>query len=460
MKKLQLLIALLSVLALLLSSCGAPPDNGGEAGGEVGGDGEGGTGNDSGGESGEEGGNDSGELTPPVDEVLELFRGSETEYTIVYNLRDDAAYDLSKTLADYIEDTFGVNIAMKSVGMDTAVSEKEIIVGNTRSQVSFVSDKLEGENDFAISVSGNDLVLCAASDRLYPYLFEVMKDNIFANAEDGVLTVTPEDSIIFHESEISSMNHAEYVKSKNGGTVTQQLLTELMEDRSFSAENGATIKYRFYIPSDYDPAKSYPLFLMMHGAGEKGSDNLGNILNMVPQVFSQENTPVTDAIVLAPQCPSGRKWVDATWADGTYDINTVPETKELAAVVELIGKIGEKYSCDENRYYIMGLSMGSFATWDLLARHTEMFTAAVAICGGADTSTAEKLKDIPIWAAHGTADAVVPCSGTQNMVKALRDAGSTVINYTEYEGKPHAIWNTVAADPEILNWLFSQVKSN
>ena len=287
-----------------------------------------------------------------------------------------------------------------------------------------------------------------------------MKDKIFANAEGGALTVAPEDSIIYHTSEMALMNHAEYVKSKNGGTVTKEMLCELMEAHSFSAENGATIKYRLYIPSDYDPAKSYPLFLMMHGAGEKGSDNLGNINNMVPQVFSQENTPVTDAIVLAPQCPAGKKWVDATWADGTYDINTIPETAELGAVVELIGKINEKYSCDKSRHYIMGLSMGSFATWDLLARHTEMFAAAVAICGGADTSTAEKLKNIPIWAAHGTADAVVPCSGSQNMVKALRDAGSTVINYTEYEGKPHAIWNIVAADPEILNWLFSQVKSN
>ena len=170
------------------------------------------------------------------------------------------------------------------------------------------------------------------------------------------------------------------------------------------------------------------------------------------------NTPVTDAIVIAPQCPSNRKWVNATWADGTYDINTVAETNELAAVVELIGKINEKYSCDENRHYIMGLSMGAYATWDLLARHTDMFAAAVAICGGADTSTAEKIKDIPIWAAHGTADSVVPCSGSQNMVQALKDAGSTSIHYTEYEGKPHAIWNIVAADPEILNWLFSQVR--
>ena len=123
-----------------------------------------------------------------------------------------------------------------------------------------------------------------------------------------------------------------------------------------------------------------------------------------------------------------------------------------------IGKINEKYSCDENRHYIMGLSMGAYATWDLLARHTDMFAAAVAICGGADTSTAEKIKDIPIWAAHGTADSVVPCSGSQNMVQALKDAGSTSIHYTEYEGKPHAIWNIVAADPEILNWLFSQVR--
>ena len=103
MKRLRILIALLSVLALLLTSCGTPPDNGGND--EVGGD---------------------------------------------------------------------------EVG------------GNTNTE--------EGDNDFAVSVCGDDLVIYAAAERLYPYLFEVMKDKIFANAKDGALTVVPEDSIIYHTS--------------------------------------------------------------------------------------------------------------------------------------------------------------------------------------------------------------------------------------------------------------------
>ena len=139
MKRLRILIALLSVLALLLTSCGTPPDNGGDD--EVGGDEIGGNTNTEGGGNGNEDGNEEDdEPAPPVDGVLELFSNTETEYTIVYNIRDNAAYEFSKLLADYIEESFGVNISMKSVGMDTAVAEKEIIVGNTRSLVSFVTD--------------------------------------------------------------------------------------------------------------------------------------------------------------------------------------------------------------------------------------------------------------------------------------------------------------------------------
>ncbi|MBQ8720193.1 MAG: prolyl oligopeptidase family serine peptidase [Clostridia bacterium] len=459
MKKLYFLIALIVAITILLASCAPTNDDTDMGLGEDKGDVESSGGNGSGEENEEGKEGDEEPPSPPVNEILELINGEKTDYTIVYDIRDDSAYNFSKRLADYIEDTFGVNIAMKSVSRDTGVTEKEIIVGGVRSQASFVIDELREKNDFAVSVCGDDLVIYATSNNLYSYVFELVKTQILTNMMDGVLTVAPSDSIIYSKSEMSDMNHAEYLKSTNG-TITEELLCELMEAHTYSSENGATIRYRLYVPTDYDSSKSYPLFLMMHGSGEKGSDNIGNIRNMVPQVFSQENTPVTDAIVLAPQCPDGKKWVDATWADGTYDINTIPETNELAAVVELIGKINEKYSCDKNRHYIMGLSMGSFATWDLLARHTEMFAAAVAICGGADTSTAEKLKNIPIWAAHGTADAVVPCSGTQNMVKALEDAGSTVIHYTEYEGKTHAIWNIVASDSEILNWLFAQVKSN
>ncbi|HXO75493.1 MAG TPA: hypothetical protein VN824_09670, partial [Puia sp.] len=36
---------------------------------------------------------------------------------------------------------------------------------------------------------------------------------------------------------------------------------------------GDTLRYRIQYPLSYDPAKKYPLILLLHGSGERGSDN-------------------------------------------------------------------------------------------------------------------------------------------------------------------------------------------
>jgi predicted peptidase len=44
------------------------------------------------------------------------------------------------------------------------------------------------------------------------------------------------------------------------------------------------------------------------------------------------------------------------------------------------------------------------------------------------------------------------------MVKAVKDAGSTKIKFTEYPGVGHGSWKPAYADPELMKWMFSQKK--
>ena len=111
---------------------------------------------------------------------------------------------------------------------------------------------------------------------------------------------------------------------------------------------------------------------------------------------------------------------------------------------------------DKKRIYVCGLSMGGFATWELLSRRPELFAAAIPVCGGGDPRQAEKFKDIPIRVFHGSADGVVLPAFSKLVVEALKKAGSQKVKYTEYAGVGHNSWTETFQNQDVLNWLFQQ----
>lgn len=200
---------------------------------------------------------------------------------------------------------------------------------------------------------------------------------------------------------------------------------------------GTTLPYRLMLPDDYNEDESYPLILFLHGAGERGTDNVTQMKN----VFQKISTKNRGAILIAPQCDPDNQWVDTPWAEGPYSTDEVPESNELQAVMALIEYIQENYSVDKTRIYATGLSMGAFGVWDLMVRHNDVFAAGVACCGGGDPSKGELLKDTPMFVFHGDADPTVPVEGSRDTVNAILEAGGEVVFYKEYPNYPHGIWD-------------------
>lgn len=200
---------------------------------------------------------------------------------------------------------------------------------------------------------------------------------------------------------------------------------------------GTSLPYRLMLPDDYNEKESYPLILFLHGAGERGTDNVTQMKN----VFQKISTKNRGAILIAPQCDPENQWVDTPWAEGPYSTDEVPESNELQAVMALIEYIQENYSVDKTRIYATGLSMGAFGVWDLMVRHNDVFAAGVACCGGGDPSKGELLKDTPMFVFHGDADPTVPVAGSRDTVNAILEAGGEVIFYKEYPNYPHGIWD-------------------
>ena len=224
------------------------------------------------------------------------------------------------------------------------------------------------------------------------------------------------------------------------------------------SDGESSMPYRLYIPEDYDSTKEYPTIVFLHGAGERGNNNTSQLANAIQNLFDTQEQ-MKNAIVIAPQCPSGKRWVETDWTKGNYDSDAIAE-EQLAIVMKILESVQMQYSTDNDRIYAIGLSMGGFGTWNLLMNHSDVFAAGIPICGGADTSKAEILKDIPIWTFHGTSDPTVPYSGTKEMVDAIQAVGGQKITFTTYEGANHIIWNTAAETEGLIDWLFSQKLSD
>jgi len=226
-------------------------------------------------------------------------------------------------------------------------------------------------------------------------------------------------------------------------------------DRRSYENNGFVLPYRIYIPKNYDCGEKYPLLIFLHGAGERGTDNEKQLIHM-QYFFNDPSSPVYDSIVLAPQCPEDSQWVLWPWEKGNYSIEETPESPGLETLCMLIDDCRDFYNVDDDRIYVTGLSMGGFGTWDLLARHGARFAAGMPVCGGGDPSYAELLKRIPIRVFHGSEDSAVPVSGSRQMFAAIRKAGGELIDYTEFDGEGHGIWDKVYEDRDNIDWLFAQ----
>ena len=399
--------------------------------------------------------------TPPTQAeesvTLDLIKDGKTDYTIVYDDKSESATKLASAIVSVFS---RYDVTINSIPAATAEADygKEIVIGKVRESATAVSAKLK-TSDFAACASGDDWVLLATDDTNYSYLTDVLRKGLLTRILDGNFTVTSEDNLLCSSSSYADVPYAAYVK-KSTRALSQEQVEGFFTPRSFTSSDRTRLPYRIYIPSNYDPAKQYPVLFFLHGAGERGNDNQRHLVHVVENLFNQKNTPVTDAIIICPQCPNDNQWVDTPWANGSYSTATVKESNEAKAVMELMDKIAATYSTDPNRYYVMGISMGGFGTWDLIMRHPDKFAAAVPICGGADPSMAETLKDFPIYTTHSADDPTVPVSGTNEMVAALKAAGSTVVKYDEVTGFGHGVWDSFTQKTEVLEWLFAQKLSD
>ncbi len=231
------------------------------------------------------------------------------------------------------------------------------------------------------------------------------------------------------------------------------------EAKTFTAPGGKTLPYRLIRPDGVEAGKTYPLVLVLHGAGERGSDNAKQLIHVWEKGTGPLGRPefaAAKAFAILPQCPDGKQWVNVPWGNGSYTSPAVSEPLDLA--LKLTDASIKELPIDPDRVYVMGLSMGGYGTFDAIQRRPELFTAAIPVCGAMDVSKAKDVKHVAVWVFHGDKDTVVPPTGSRDAVAALKAAGATP-RYTEYPDVGHNSWSPAFRERELWTWLFAQKRA-
>lgn len=232
--------------------------------------------------------------------------------------------------------------------------------------------------------------------------------------------------------------------------------------KEFLVEGTDTLKYRILYPENFDATKKYPVIFFLHGSGERGSDNEKQLTHGAKLFLSADFRKNHPAVVIFPQCTADSYWanveIDAVNTKRFFNFKKGGEpTKPMALLVMLTEKMAKQSFTDKNKMYVAGLSMGGMGTFELLRRKPNTFAAAISICGGDNVANVKKYKNVPLWIFHGGLDDVVHPQFSYNVYKELKNLGHEP-KFTVYLKANHNSWDSAFAEPELMNWLFSNVK--
>ena len=186
-------------------------------------------------------------------------------------------------------------------------------------------------------------------------------------------------------------------------------------------------------PRNYKKNEKYPVVIYLHGAGGRGR-NIDLIKNH--SFLKETESYLEDAISIMPQC----------FADSWFDI-----FEQLQNFVEYYIA---KDEVDKSRVYLVGSSMGGYATWQLAISRPELFAAIIPICGGGMYWNAIRLKDMGVWAFHGKKDNIVYPDESKKMIEAINNYGGKA-KLTIYDNCEHNAWLPTFKEKMVWLWLLS-----
>ena len=147
----------------------------------------------------------------------------------------------------------------------------------------------------------------------------------------------------------------------------------------YSAIDDSPQPYGIEIPNSLDLSKKQPVFIWLHGRGDKETD----LHFMASRERAKLKFPKENVITVHPL---GRQCIGYKSA-GETDI------------LEMIEHLKQNYKIDENRIALMGFSMGGAGAWHLGAHYADKWAVVHPGAGFAETAQYNKMKkeNYPAW---------------------------------------------------------------
>ena len=152
-------------------------------------------------------------------------------------------------------------------------------------------------------------------------------------------------------------------------------------------ETQAHAAYSLYVPENYDPSRSWPLVIALHGAGGRGDEYLLTWLRAAKSY---------GYVVLAPKS-AGRTWSIR---------QPEPDIRSIGAMLKTVSK---EYTIDQDRIFVSGLSDGGTYAYALGLHCPQVFAGIAPVAGVLPRwYELEQAKTLPVLIIHGAQDFIFP----------------------------------------------------
>ena len=164
-----------------------------------------------------------------------------------------------------------------------------------------------------------------------------------------------------------------------------------------------------YVPADYDPAKAWPLVVLLHGYGANGT-----VQNAYMGISSR--TTEDGFVLVVPNGTldaEGNRFWNAT--DFCCDFLQTG-VDDVSYLLGLLAEAKEKLSIDNARVYFMGHSNGGFMSYRMACEASDQITGIASMAGASylDWEQCAATNPVSVLQVHGTKDNTISYQGGFN----------------------------------------------